>query len=98
MKKRILTLDKELLTTCNPGPIDGGTRGSGLNVSCILVSWVITKMLDLSVDLVTDTLGGGGGGNDSNTCPPETVYDCPTYPVTACMGPQGYGNLCDGTA
>lgn len=62
MKKRTLRLDKELVTAQAQGQVDGGyTIRTG--VICFACDYVITRIIDASIDsLGSDCCGGGSGG------------------------------------
>ena len=69
MKKRSLRLDKEvLMSTGVENGLDAGyTYGTG--VICFACDYVISRMIDASIDsLGSDCCGGPGGDEGSETC------------------------------
>jgi hypothetical protein len=76
MKKRMLLLDKEVLTGENVPGRDGGTG----NLCWAITSYITGKLIDISIDLLTEGgCGSGGYTTPELTC---TGYTDPNQTCT----------------
>lgn len=65
MRKRLLKLDREILTKGGAQPVEAGTG----NVCRFISEYVLTKLIDASIDsLGSDCCGGPGGDEGTDTC------------------------------
>lgn len=72
MKKRALRLDKEVLTSPRAQQdFDGGaTRFTGW--VCFGCDYVLTRIIDASIDSLGSDCCGGGGGSGTCSCPAQS--------------------------